>query len=477
MKLDTRKFFIGGKWVAPLQNKTLPVENPASEAEFAVISVAGAADVDRAVAAALGAQDQFGQTSITERKALLDAIQIVYSRRAEELAEVITQELGAPIDLARDSQVAVGFGHLKAFGQALDGLRLSETLESGDVILREPIGVTALITPWNWPIHQVFLKVIAAFCAGCTVVLKPSEITPLNAMILAEIFHEAGCPAGVFNLVNGDGAGTGDALVRHKDVAMVSFTGSTSAGVAVSVAAAQSVKKVALELGGKSPALLFADANVDAALASTLAKIFDNAGQNCNAPTRLLVERSIYDDVCAKAADLAWARRVDHPCNPGTFTGPVANAKQFSHIQEMIRSGLNEGARLLAGGVGKPQGFEHGYFVRPTVFCDVSNDMEIARQEIFGPVLCILPFDTESDAVAIANDTDFGLAAYVHSSDKERLARLIPKLRAGMVFCNGADISFGSPFGGCKRSGVGREGGAIGIKEFMEVKLVAHRYA
>jgi aldehyde dehydrogenase (NAD+) len=474
MKLDTRKFFIGGKWVAPLRNKTLPVENPASEAEFAVISLAGAADVDRAVSAALSAQEQFSRTSIAERKALLNAILSVYRGRAEELAEVITQELGAPADLARNAQVGVGFGHLKAFSQALDGLSLSDTLENGDLIRREPIGVAALITPWNWPIHQIFLKVIAAYCAGCTVVLKPSEITPLNAMILAEIFHEAGCPAGVFNLVNGDGPEAGEALVRHKDVAMVSFTGSTSAGVAVSIAAAQSVKKVALELGGKSPALLFADANIDVALASTLAKIFDNAGQNCNAPTRLLVERAIYDETCAKVADLARSRRVDQPVNPGNFTGPVASAKQFAHIQKMIASGLNEGATLLAGGLGKPHGFERGYFVRPTVFGDVRNDMEIARQEIFGPVLCVLPFENENEAVALANDTDFGLAAYVHSSDKDRIARLIHRLQAGMVFCNGADISFGSPFGGCKRSGVGREGGALGIEEFLEIKLVAH---
>ena len=470
--LDKRKFYIDGKWVEPATQNDLLVLNPATEKPIAVISLGTAADVDRAVAAAKKAFASYSRTSVEERLALLEKLLAIYKRRYDEMADTITAELGAPRTMSREQQADVGVGHLQGFIDALKRLKLKEKLPNGDTLLREPIGVCGLITPWNWPVNQIALKVVPALATGCTCVLKPSEFTPLNAMLYAEMIEEAGFPAGVFNLVNGDGIHAGAALSKHKDIDMMSFTGSTRAGIAVSKDAADTVKRVTLELGGKSPNIVFADADIEERVTASILECFNNSGQSCDAPTRMLVERSAYDEVVEIARRVGMEARVGDPTKDGSHIGPLVSHIQFERVQALIEAGVAEGATLLAGGPGKPEGFETGYFVQPTIFADVDNSMRIAREEVFGPVLSIIPFDTEEEAIAIANDTKYGLAAYVQTRDRERAERVASRLRADMVHINGGPHRYGSPFGGYKQSGNGREGGMFGLEDFLEVKTV-----
>ena len=466
------KFYINGEWVDPLSTDRMPVLNPASVEQIGEVALGGEADVDRAVAAAAAAFDQFSLSSKGERLDLLARIRAVTERRFEELAQAMRLEMGAPITMAREAQADAAIGHLDGFVAALEKLEERERFENGEVLLREPIGVCGLITPWNWPMNQVVLKVLPVIATGCTCVLKPSEHTPVSAMLYAEILDEAGVPAGVFNLVNGVGPVVGGALSRHPDVQMMSFTGSTRAGTAVTRDAADSVKRVTLELGGKSPNLVFADCNLEERVTQSVAECMFNTGQSCDAPTRLLVERSCYDEAVEIARRAAQATAVGNPEQEGDHIGPLFDQIQFDRVQSMIQVGIDEGANLVAGGVGRPEGFEAGWFVRPTIFADVNNTMRIAREEIFGPVLAIIPFDTEEEAVAIANDTPYGLAAYVQTGNAERATRLSRSLRAGAVHINGGAYEYGSPFGGYKASGNGREGGDMGLEDFLETKMV-----
>jgi aldehyde dehydrogenase (NAD+) len=470
--LDKRKFYINGQWVDPITQNDLYVLNPATEKPIAVISLGTADDIDRAVAAAKKAFAAYSRTSADERLALLEKLLAIYKRRYDEMAETITAELGAPKTMSREQQADVGIGHLEGYINALKGLKMRETLPNGDTLMREPIGVCGLITPWNWPVNQIALKVVPALATGCTCVLKPSEFTPLNAMLYAEMIDEAGFPAGVFNLVNGDGIHAGAALSRHRDIDMMSFTGSTRAGIAVSKDAADTVKRVTLELGGKSPNIVFADADLEERVRASIVECFNNSGQSCDAPTRMLVERSVYDKVVEVARRVGEEARVGDPTKEGSHIGPLVSHIQFERVQALIEAGVAEGARPLVGGPGKPEGFETGYFVKPTIFADVDNSMRIAREEVFGPVLAIIPFDTEEEAIAIANDTSYGLAAYIQTGDPERAQRVAARLRAGMVHINGGPHRYGSPFGGYKQSGNGREGGIFGLEDFLEVKTV-----
>ena len=403
--------------------------------------------------------------------ALLQKFRDIYVSRAEDMAQAISTEMGAPQQLARVQQIGAGTWHIDGFLKAFDGFEFEKMHTPTEATLLEPIGVCALITPWNWPMNQIILKVIPAIATGCTVVLKPSEVSPLSGILFAEFMHEAGFPAGVFNLVNGDGPGVGSQLSCHPDVDMVSFTGSSRAGIAISKAAADTLKRVSLELGGKGANIIFADADEDAVNRGA-ARCFRNSGQSCNAPTRMLVERSRYDEAVIQAAATAEATRVGPASEEGEHIGPVVSEAQFTKIQDLIEIGKKE-ARLVAGGTGRPDGLNRGYFVRPTVFADVNNDMEIARTEIFGPVLSIIPFDTEEEAVALANDTVYGLTNYVQSSDDAKRMRVGRQLRSGMVETNGKGFAQGSPFGGYKQSGNGREGGAFGLHEFLEVKALS----
>ena len=466
------KFYINGEWVVPQSTETMPVLNPATAEQLAEVALGNEADVDVAVAAAKAAFEHFSQTSKSERLALLRRIRLVSERRFEELAQAMRLEMGAPITMAREAQADAAIGHLDGFIHALEKLEEQERFDNGEVVLKEPIGVCGLITPWNWPINQVVLKVLPVIATGCTCVLKPSEHTPVSAMLYAEILDEAGVPAGVFNLVQGVGPVVGAALSRHADIQMMSFTGSTRAGTAVTRDAADTVKRVTLELGGKSPNLVFADCDLEAQVTQSVAECMFNTGQSCDAPTRLLVERSCYDEAVAIARSAAEATAVGNPEEEGEHIGPLFDQIQFDRVQNMIQVGIDEGATLVAGGSGRPDGFEKGWYVRPTIFADVNNSMRIAREEIFGPVLAIIPFDTEEDAVAIANDTPYGLAAYVQTGDAERAARLSRALRAGAVHINGGAYEYGSPFGGYKASGNGREGGAMGLEDFLETKMV-----
>ncbi|OCP21482.1 MULTISPECIES: aldehyde dehydrogenase family protein [unclassified Ensifer] len=470
--LDKRKFYIDGQWVDPIAPNDLEVLNPATEKAVAVISMGTAADIDRAVAAAKKAFATYSRSSVDERLALLEKLLAIYKRRYDEMVATITMELGAPTTMTREQQADVGVGHLQGFIDALKRLKTRDTLPNGDVILREPIGVCGLITPWNWPINQIALKVVPALATGSTCVLKPSEFTPLNAMLYAEMIDEAGFPAGVFNLVNGDGIHAGAALSKHRDIDMMSFTGSTRAGIAVSKDAAETVKRVTLELGGKSPNIVFADADLEDRVTGSVFECFNNSGQSCDAPTRMLVERSVYDKVVEIAGRVGRGAEVGDPTKEGSHIGPLVSDVQFGRVQALIEAGIAEGARLVVGGAGKPEGFETGYFVKPTIFADVNNTMRIAREEVFGPVLAIIPFDTEEEAIAIANDTNYGLAAYVQTGDPKRAERVASRLRAGMVHINGGPHRYGSPFGGYKQSGNGREGGMFGLEDFLEVKTV-----
>ncbi|WP_027232553.1 aldehyde dehydrogenase family protein [Phyllobacterium sp. UNC302MFCol5.2] len=472
--LDKRNFYIDGEWVKPLEPNDLEVINPATEQPIAVISVGTAADIDRAVAAAKNAFQTYSQTSVDERLVLLERLLAIYKRRYDEVARTITLELGAPITMSTQQQADVGVGHLQGFIDALKNLHMREELPNGDLLVREPIGVCGLITPWNWPINQIALKVIPALATGSTCVLKPSEFTPLNAMLYAEMIDEAGFPAGTFNLVNGDGATVGAALSRHRDVDMMSFTGSTRAGIAVSKDAAETVKRVTLELGGKSPNIVFEDADLEDRVAGSVLECFNNSGQSCDAPTRMLVQRSVYDRAVKIAEETGKQARVGNPEEEGEHIGPLVSHVQYGRVQNLIEAGIAEGARVVVGGAGKPEGYETGYFVRPTIFADVSNTMRIAREEVFGPVLALIPFDTEEEAIAIANDTPYGLAAYVQTGDAKRAERVAARLKAGMVHINGGPHRYGSPFGGYKQSGNGREGGRFGLEDFFEVKTI-HR--
>ena len=466
------KFYIDGEWVAPHSADTMPVLNPANTQQFAEVALGNEADVDRAVAAAQSAFNSFSLTSKSERLDLLRRIREVSERRFEELAQAMRLEMGAPITMAREAQADAAIGHLDGFISALEKLEEREDFDNGEVLLREPIGVCGLITPWNWPINQVVLKVLPVIATGCTCVLKPSEHTPVSAMLYAEILDEAGVPAGVFNLVNGVGPIVGAALSRHPDVQMMSFTGSTRAGTAVTRDASDTVKRVTLELGGKSPNLVFADCDLEERVTQSVAECMFNTGQSCDAPTRLLVQRTCYDEVVEIARRAALETGVDDPEKEGDHIGPLFDQIQFDRVQTMIQVGIEEGANLIAGGLGRPEGFDSGWYVRPTIFADADNTMRIAREEIFGPVLTIIPFETEAEAIEIANDTPYGLAAYVQTGDADRAARLSRALRAGAVHFNGGAYEYGSPFGGYKASGNGREGGEMGLEDFLETKMV-----
>ncbi len=468
--MDGSAFYIGGAWVSAGGAARRAVINPATEKVIGSVALAGQHDVDAAVAAAGSAFPAFAASSSAERAALLVAIRSGLVAAADDLAAAMTAEMGAPVSLSRSAQVGGVFAHLDEMIAA--AARPSLTTSGRTAILREPIGVCGLITPWNWPLLQIAMKVFPALAAGCTVVLKPSEIAPLSAALFAEVLHQAGVPRGVFNMVQGDGPGAGAAVAAHTDIAMVSFTGSTRGGVAVSKTAAETVKRVTLELGGKSPNIVLDDADLGAAVAQCVALCMSNSGQSCNAPTRMLVPRARMADAAELARAAAAALRTGDPLDAATDLGPVANARQFTHVQRLIRAGIDEGAMLVCGGPDRPEGLPRGFYVRPTIFSGVSNDMTIAREEIFGPVLAILPYDDEADAIAIANDTPYGLSAYIQSGDLDHARAVARQLRAGNVHINDAPDDPAAPFGGFKQSGNGREGGLFGFEEYLESKAV-----
>jgi aldehyde dehydrogenase (NAD+) len=469
--LEKRQFYIDGQWVDPAEANDYAVIDPSTEEQCAVISLGGQADTDAAVKAARRAFGTWSLTAPAERRAKIEKLAEIYERRSEEMAQAMSKEMGAPIDLSRTQQVGSGPWHIGGFLKALDKFEFERDFTDSEKTLLEPIGVCALITPWNWPMNQIVLKAIPAIAVGCTVVLKPSEIAPLSGLLFAEFMDEAGFPPGVFNLVNGDGAGVGSQLSAHPGVDMVSFTGSTRAGIAISKAAADTLKRVSLELGGKGANIIFEDANPKAAKQGAI-RCFRNSGQSCNAPTRMLVHKSRYDEAVETAAEVANNTHVGPASEEGRHIGPVVSEAQFNKIQGLIEKGMSE-ARLVAGGLGRPDGLNRGYYVKPTVFADVTNDMTIAQEEIFGPVLSIIPFETEEEAIAIANDTPYGLTNYVQTDDTEKRRRVARQLRSGMVETNGQGFAQGSPFGGYKQSGNGREGGAYGLEEFLEVKAVS----
>ncbi|MEJ6399193.1 aldehyde dehydrogenase family protein [Yoonia sp. 208BN28-4] len=473
--IEKRDFYINGTWTAPATARDYNVINPSTEEPCAVISLGDQADTDAAVAAAHDAFASWAATAPAERAKLVKAILTQYEARVEEMAEAISLEMGAPIDMARGSQAPCLPWHLEGFLEAFDEVEWVRPLgphAPNDRIAMEPIGVVGLITPWNWPMNQVTLKVIPALLAGCTIVLKPSEEAPLSSLLFAEFVHDAGVPAGVFNLVNGDGAGVGSQLSAHEDVAMISFTGSTRAGKAISKAAAETLKRVTLELGGKGANVIFADAD-EKAVKRGVIHCMNNTGQSCNAPTRMLVEESYYDEAVEIATQVAAATKVGPASESGRHIGPVVNKSQWDKIQGLIETGINEGARLVAGGTGLPEGVNRGYFVRPTVFADVTPGMTIEKEEIFGPVLSIMKFKDEAEAIKIANDTQYGLTNYVQSQDGARRNRMALALKSGMVEMNGQSRAQGSPFGGVKMSGRAREGGIWGIEEFLEAKAIS----
>ena len=469
---NLQKFYIDGNWVEPQSTNTLPVMNPANEEQIGILAMGGKNDVDTAVLAAKNAFINFSITTKDERLSLLKRLHQITTKRFEELAQAISTEMGAPITMARDAQADAAIGHLEGFIKALEDLNETEKLENGDILTKEPIGVCGLITPWNWPINQITLKVLPVLATGCTCILKPSEHTPLSAIIYAEMIHEAGYPAGVFNLVNGDGPTVGTEMSKHPDIQMMSFTGSTRAGICVTKDSADTVKRVTLELGGKSPNLVFSDCNLKEQITASINECMFNTGQSCDAPTRLLVEESCYKEVLEIAKEACENVFVDDPKKEGDHIGPLFDKIQFDRVQTLINAGIDEGAKLLTGGSGKPQNFESGWYVKPTVFADVTNDMRIAKEEIFGPVLAIIPFKDEEEAINIANDTPYGLAAYLQTGDPERAKRVAAKLRAGAVHINGGEFNYGSPFGGYKQSGNGREGGAMGIEDYLETKTL-----
>jgi aldehyde dehydrogenase (NAD+) len=471
MNYDNRQFYIDGAWVDPVAPKEFKVINPATEAVAGVISMGGAKDVDLAVAAARRAFDGYSRTTPVERLALLERVLAAYKAHYDEIALAISTEMGAPITLAKGAQTRIGVGHISAMIEVLKTFKFEE-LRGNTRLVQEPVGVCALITPWNWPMNQVAAKVVPALAAGCTMVLKPSEYSPFSAILWAKVMHEAGVPAGVFNLINGDGVNVGSPLSSHREVDMVSFTGSTRAGTEVARNAAASVKRVHQELGGKSPNVLLDDADFERAVKQSVLHVFQNSGQSCNAPTRMLVPANRLAEVEAIAKRVADTVLVGDPTLEETVVGPVVSKLQFDRVEGYIEKGIAEGAHLIAGGPGRPDGLTTGYYVKPTIFSHVRNDMTIAREEIFGPVLCILPYHTEDDAVKIANDTPYGLAAYIWSRDNIRARRVGNRIRAGQVALNGASGDMQTPFGGFKMSGNGREYGEFGLRDFLEVKAV-----
>ncbi len=465
------KFYIDGAWVDPLVPATLDVINPATEEPFTKISMGSAKDVDRAVKAARAAFKTFSQTSKEERVELLTRILNAYKERYDDIAKAISQEMGAPITLATRAQAAIGVAHLTQMISILKDYQFEE-VKGPTLIAREAIGVCGFITPWNWPINQIACKVAPAIAAGCTMVLKPSEIAPMNAILFAEVLHAAGAPKGVFNLVNGDGPTVGQAIASHPDVDCVSFTGSTRAGIAVAKAAADTVKRVHQELGGKSANIILRDADLQKAVRAGVTHCFNNSGQSCNAPTRMFVPRELQGDAVAIAKTTAESLKVGDPTSKETVLGPVVSEVQYNKIQGLIEAGIKEGATLVTGGPGRPEDLNRGYYVRPTVFADVKPDMRISREEIFGPVISILPYDTEEQVVELANDTVYGLAGYVQSGDLAHARKIASQIRAGQVNLNGAPGDMSAPFGGYKQSGNGREWGKYGFEEFLEIKAV-----
>ncbi len=471
--LDKRNFYINGKWVPPLKVNDFKVINPSNEECFATISLGSKEDTDEAVNAAKNAFIKWKETSKEERIKLLEKLLKIYKKRFNEMTEAITMEMGSPIDYSSSTHTVSGQSHLEDFILRLKDFNFEEHFDekSNNYISYEPIGVCGLITPWNWPINQIALKVVPALATGCTMILKPSEIAPISAMLFAEMINEAGFPKGVFNLINGDGSGVGTYISGHSDIDMVSFTGSTRAGKLISKNAANTIKRVCLELGGKGGNIVFADSYPDA-VRDGIRNVMSNSGQSCDAPTRMLVEKSIYKRAIKEAADEAKLIKVDLASKKGNHIGPVVSKTQYDKIINLIKSGINEGATLAAGGPDLPNNLNKGYFIKPTIFTNVTNDMEIAKKEIFGPVLSIIPFDTEEEAIKITNDTEYGLGNYLQTEDKEKAKRVAKKLRSGIVYINGNGADAGTPFGGYRQSGNGREGGKWGLEEFLEVKTI-----
>ena len=469
---NLQKFYINGKWVSPNSTDKMSVTNPANDEKIGEIFLGNSKDVDDAVIAAKNSFEKFSITSKDYRLGLLKKIREVSEKKIYELANAMTLEMGAPRTMAKDAQADAAIGHLDGFIEALEKLEERTLLSNGDILLKEPVGVCGLITPWNWPINQITLKVLPAIATGCTCILKPSEHTPISAMVYAEILDEAGLDPGVFNLIHGTGEIVGKLISNHPDIEMISFTGSTRGGKSVTKESAETIKKVTLELGGKSPNLVFSDCDLEQRVTESVNECMFNSGQSCDAPTRLLVERSCYDKVLEIAKKAADNIVVDNPDKEGDHIGPLFDKIQYDRVQNMIKVGIDEGANLLAGGLGKPEGFKNGWFVRPTIFSDVSNQMRIAQEEIFGPVLVIIPFENEDEGIAIANDTPYGLAAYLQTGNSERAERVSRKIRAGGVHINGGGFNYGSPFGGYKQSGNGREGGEMGLEDYLESKTL-----
>ena len=469
--MNLSQFYINGKWVDPVRPSKLQVINPATEKSVGEISVGSALDIDNAVSAARSAFKSFSKTAISERIELLSEIRNVYKKRFNEIAEAIMTEMGAPINLASGAQASVGMSHLKTAIRVLEETKFEYT-HNNLIIRKEPIGVCGLITPWNWPINQVVSKLAPCIAAGCTSILKPSEIAPLSAIIIAEIIHEAGAPNGVFNMVHGYGPVVGEAMSNHQDIDMMSFTGSTRGGIAVASSSAKTVKRVSQELGGKSPNIIIDDTKFNESVTRGVSGCMSNTGQSCNAPTRMLVPAHRHDEALEIAKLAAESMTTGDPKLPSTDIGPLVSETQFNKVQDLLKSGIESKATLVTGGVGKPDGLETGYFVKPTIFGNVSNDMEIAQEEIFGPVLSIIPYETDEEAVAIANDTEYGLAAYVAGDNKEKLMYFARNLNAGQIHLNYASGGADAPFGGFKKSGNGREKAEWGLDEFLEIKAI-----
>jgi len=471
--LDKKNFYINGKWVAPSKSNDFNVINPSNEQAFAVISLGDVEDTNAAVKAAKDAFPKWKKTSKEERVLLIQKLHKIYKARRDEMTEAISMEMGAPLDWASSVQTASGEAAIKDFVKRLKNFEFESNFGEGsdNYISYEPIGVCGLITPWNWPINQITLKVAPAFAAGCTMILKPSEIAPLSGMVFADMVHEAGFPPGVFNLVNGDGTGVGTQISGHPDIDMVSFTGSTRAGRLITKNSANTVKRICLELGGKGGNIVFADSYANA-IRDGVRNVMSNSGQSCDAPTRMLVEKSIYERAVKEATEEANNIKVDIASKKGDHIGPVVSKTQYDKIQGLIQSGIDEGATLTTGGLNRPDGFDKGYFVKPTIFTNVTNDMRIAKEEIFGPVLSIIPFETEEEAIAITNDTSYGLGNYLQTEDKEKAKRVAKQVRSGCVYINGKDKVEGTPFGGYRQSGNGREGGTWGLLEYLEVKTI-----
>ncbi len=471
--IDKRKFYINGKWVNPINDNDFNVINPSTEDSYAVISLGSKNDVDEAVNAAKKAFLSWSEVDKKDKIILLEKLLEIYKLRWNEITNIISEEMGAPLDWSSSAQTSSGYDHIKDFIKRLKEFEFEKKFDydSNNYIVYEPIGICGLITPWNWPINQITLKVIPALATGCTMVLKPSEVSPLSGMIFADIIDQAGFPSGVFNLINGDGAGVGTDLSGHPDIDMISFTGSTRAGKLISKNAADTIKRVCLELGGKGGNIIFSDSHPDA-VREGVRNIMSNSGQSCDAPTRMLVEKSIYKRAIEEAADEANKIKVDLASKKGNHIGPVISQKQYDKIIDLIKSGIKEGATIVAGGPERPDGLNKGYFVKPTIFTDVSNNMRIAKEEIFGPVLSIIPFENEDEAISIVNETFYGLGNYVQTQDKDKAKRVAKKFRSGGVYINGHSADPGTPFGGYRQSGNGREGGNWGLEEYLEVKTI-----